>query len=266
MSDIEADPRPRRRAVQYLRMSTDHQRYSIERQSVAIAEYAQARGFEIVRTYADPGKSGLSLKGRKALQQLLADTLSPTRDFSAILVLDVSRWGRFQDPDQAAHYEFICKQAGARIEYCMEPFENDGSITNSIVKVIKRMMAGEYSRDLSAEISAATARHASRGRVQGQHTPYAIRRQLIGPDGRPIQIMEAGDRKILSGSWVRWVPGPEHEIRAVRAIFEMYVRRRIPMQKIVNFLNKTPMALLNSEWVEAVDLAARGRADVHPFV
>jgi DNA invertase Pin-like site-specific DNA recombinase len=56
-------------AAQYLRMSTEHQRYSLENQTAAIAEYAEARGFAIVQTYPDAGKSGLSLKGRAGLQK-----------------------------------------------------------------------------------------------------------------------------------------------------------------------------------------------------
>lgn len=59
---------PRRvRAAQYVRMSTDHQRYSTENQADAIRAYADARGIDIVRTYADHGKSGLSIAGRDSL-------------------------------------------------------------------------------------------------------------------------------------------------------------------------------------------------------
>src|SRR6476646_10511777 len=57
------------RAAQYVRMSTEHQKYSTENQSEAMQEYAARRGIEIVRTYADAGKSGLSLEGRDALKQ-----------------------------------------------------------------------------------------------------------------------------------------------------------------------------------------------------
>ena len=46
------------RAAQYVRMSTDHQRYSTENQAEIIAAYAARRNFEIVRTYADEGRSG----------------------------------------------------------------------------------------------------------------------------------------------------------------------------------------------------------------
>src|SRR5471030_2941515 len=87
------------RAVEYVRMSTEHQQYSTENQADKIREYAVHRGIEIVRTYTDSGKSGLRIDGRVSLQQLLKDVESGTADFTIILVYDVSRWGRFQDAD-----------------------------------------------------------------------------------------------------------------------------------------------------------------------
>jgi Resolvase, N terminal domain len=57
-------------------MSTEHQRYSTENQSDVIAQYAARCGFDIVRTYADHGKSGLRIEGRPALRQLLTDVES----------------------------------------------------------------------------------------------------------------------------------------------------------------------------------------------
>src|SRR5665811_1995542 len=98
----DGDELPRRiRAAQYVRMSTEHQKYSTENQAEIIAQYADRRGFEIVRTYEDTGKSGLRLDGRRALQLLIADVQSGSADFAAILVYDVSRWGRFQDADES---------------------------------------------------------------------------------------------------------------------------------------------------------------------
>ncbi|MDS0863071.1 recombinase family protein, partial [Burkholderia pseudomultivorans] len=89
--------------------------------------FATARNLEIVKIYADEGKSGLRLDGRDQLKALLRDVESGQADYSVILVYDVSRWGRFQDPDEAASYEFGCKRAGVRVLYCAEQFENDGS-------------------------------------------------------------------------------------------------------------------------------------------
>ena len=90
---IEEEPN-KFRAAQYVRMSTEHQQYSTNNQADKILEYAQRRNIEIVCTYADEGKSGLSLGGRASLQKLLADAESGSADFSLVLVYDVSRWGR----------------------------------------------------------------------------------------------------------------------------------------------------------------------------
>jgi DNA invertase Pin-like site-specific DNA recombinase len=108
-------------------MSTDDQQYSITNQRAAISKYALAHGFQVVRTYTDPGCSGITLTRRRGLQQLLADVVSGRARYTAILVYDISRWGRFQDIDEAAHYEFVCKDAGIPIYYCTEQFSNDGT-------------------------------------------------------------------------------------------------------------------------------------------
>jgi hypothetical protein len=34
----------------------------------------------------------------------------------------------FKMLDESAHYEFVCKQAGIKVAYCAEDFENDGSL------------------------------------------------------------------------------------------------------------------------------------------
>src|SRR5438445_13898804 len=78
--------RPAIPAAQYVRMSTEHQRYSTENQADAIAQYAGRFGFEIVRTYADNGKSGLRIEGRDALRRLLNDVESREAGFRPIRV------------------------------------------------------------------------------------------------------------------------------------------------------------------------------------
>lgn len=133
---------PRTRAVIYARMSTEHQQYSTENQCDVIMEYAARNSMDVIRTYADEGKSGLRLDGRDSLKRLIADVESPDRDFDCILVYDVSRWGRFQDADESAYYEYVCRRAGVEVHYCAEQFSNDGSPVSTIVKGVKRAMAG----------------------------------------------------------------------------------------------------------------------------
>ncbi|MGT2430690.1 recombinase family protein [Cupriavidus basilensis] len=92
----DADPTELLQVAQYVRMSTEHQRYSTENQAEAISDYAASHGMQIVRTYRDDGKSGLNLGGREGLRKLLSDVRQGACDFSAVLVYDVSRWGRFR--------------------------------------------------------------------------------------------------------------------------------------------------------------------------
>lgn len=101
-------------------MSTDHQRYSTENQSDVISRYAIERGYEIIETYSDAGRSGLRIEGRDGLSQLLEDIQVGQTNFRTVLVYDISRWGRFQDADESAYYEYICKRAGITVEYCAE--------------------------------------------------------------------------------------------------------------------------------------------------
>ena len=44
-------------AAQYLRVSTEHQQYSLENQSTAIQKYAECSGFGIVHTYSTSRKA-----------------------------------------------------------------------------------------------------------------------------------------------------------------------------------------------------------------
>jgi DNA invertase Pin-like site-specific DNA recombinase len=224
------------RAAQYLRMSTDQQRYSLEHQAAALATYAAERGYVLVRTYEDAGISGVRLHNREGLKQLLADVVTGAADFTRILTYDVSRWGRFQDPDQAAHYEFLCREAGVSIEYCAEPFENDGGLGSTLVKQLKRAMAAEYSRDLSAKVSHAQSRHAQAGFWQGGPPGFALRRQVVNPNGSPGPILNPGEGK-MRDCRVVIVAGPEDEADTVRSIFRMFVVGGMSRRTVATALN-----------------------------
>ncbi|WP_410254116.1 recombinase family protein [Paracoccus aminovorans] len=139
-------------------MSTEHQQYSTQNQAQTIREYAERRGIKIVKTYSDDAKSGLIIGGRMALQQMITDVESGEAEFSVILVYDVTRWGRFQDTDESAYYEYRCRKAGMQVAYCAEQFENDCSPNSTIIKSVKRAMAGEYSRELSVKVFAGQCR------------------------------------------------------------------------------------------------------------
>jgi DNA invertase Pin-like site-specific DNA recombinase len=227
----------RLRGAQYVRMSTDHQKYSTENQADAISAYAARRGIDIVKTYADEGKSGLSIDGRDALKKLIDDVQSGAADFTRVLVYDVSRWGRFQDADESAFYEYICKRAGIFVEYCAEQFENDGSPVSNIVKSVKRSMAGEYSRELSGKVFTGQCRLIELGYRQGGPPGYGLRRQLVDQSGAPKGVLSRGDQKSLQTDRVILVPGPMEEVETVRWIYESFVEHRKSEKEIADLLN-----------------------------
>ena len=141
-----------------------------------------------------------------------------------ILVYDVTRWGRFQDPDEAAHYEFLCKSAGVRVHYSAEHFSNNGDIASTILKGLKRVMAGEYSRELSQNVFAGLSRLAKSGFRTGAIPGYGLRRMLVSADGTRKQQLNQGERKSISTDRVILVLGPPEEIFWVREIYRMFVR------------------------------------------
>jgi DNA invertase Pin-like site-specific DNA recombinase len=229
------------RAAQYVRMSTDLQRYSIENQAVVIAAYAQLHGISIVRTYSDEGISGLKINNRMGLTEMIEDVRCGRNDFGHLLVFDVSRWGRFQDVDESAHYEFICRQAGVKVAYCAEQFDNDGSLLSSIVKNIKRVMAAEYSRELSAKVLAGATRLATLGFKMGGTPGYGLRRLLVNENCQPRGILEAGEYKFLTTDRVKVCPGNADQTEVVSWIFEEYLRGK-PQSEIRRELNRRGVA------------------------
>jgi DNA invertase Pin-like site-specific DNA recombinase len=240
------EPRPvesaLRNAAAYVRMSTEHQQYSTANQLDGLREYAAHHGWNIVKVYADEGRSGLSIEGRAALSQMISEVLTKKVSFAHILVYDVSRWGRFQDPDEAAHYEFICREAGVPVHYCAEPFDNNLSLASTIAKNLKRAMAGEYSRELSVKVFRGACRLVQLGYKQGGSAIYGLRRMLIDHNAQPKAILKRGEQKCLQTDRVVYVPGPEEEIKVVRWIFEAFVVEGLSAAEITRQLNARGIA------------------------
>jgi DNA invertase Pin-like site-specific DNA recombinase len=218
-------------------MSTDHQQYSLDNQADAIARYASLHGFMVVRTYSDAARSGLSLRRRDGLKQLLADVVASAAPFQAILVYDISRWGRFQDLDEAAHYEYLCKSSGVPVHYCAESFVNDKSMPDLIMKALKRTMAGEYSRELSVKVTAGLRRIVGLGYKPGGSAIYGLRRLLLDSDGKPKQILKLGEWKSLVTEHVIYVPGPASECEVIRRIFHEFADEQRSLTSIATRLN-----------------------------
>jgi len=240
---------PEFRAAQYVRASTEHQQYSTENQAEKMLEYAEKRSMEIVCTYSDDGRSGLSIGGRASLQKLIDDVQAGGVDFNVILVYDVSRWGRFQDTDESAYYEYICRRAGIQVAYCAEQFENDGSPNSTIIKSVKRAMAGEYSRELSVKVFAGQCRLIELGFRQGGTAGYGLRRVLVDQTGEIKGPLKFGEHKSLQTDRVILMPGPEEEVVQVNQMFRWLIDEDLTFSEIATRLNEAGVVTdLNRPW------------------
>jgi len=204
-------------------MSTEHQQYSTSNQMDVIRDYAKRRGMQITTEYSDEGKSGLNIQGRDSLAQMIKDVQNGTVPFTNILVYDVSRWGRFQDADESAYYEYICRQAGVAVHYCAEQFENDGSPVSTIVKGVKRAMAGEYSRELSSKVFQGACRLIQLGYKQGGTAGFGLRRMLVDQSGERKAVLKIGEQKSIQTDRVILVAGPAEEVAIVRGIYRDFL-------------------------------------------
>lgn len=230
-------------------MSTDHQQYSLENQKAVIQEYAASHGLSIGQTYSDPAKSGLTLRGRTGLCKLLQDVTQGKQRYSVILVYDVSRWGRFQDDDEAACYEFICRRAGISVRYCAETFTNDQTVSSTLMKGLKRAMASEFSRELGGQVFEAKARVAASGFWAGGRPPFGFRRYLVSSDSSCNQFLRRGERKNLRTDHVKLVPGPPKDVRCVRKIFRMARSGQMTYADMARALNRQGFCHAGRSWI-----------------
>jgi hypothetical protein len=164
----------------------------------------------------------------------------------------VSRWGRFQDADESAYYEYICRRAKIEVHYCAEEFQNDGSPVSTIVKGVKRAMAGEYSRELSAKVFIGQCRLIELGFHQGGSPGFGLRRMLCDASGREKGLLSRGEQKSIQTDRVVLVPGPQEEIEIVRWMYQTFVEQRIAESKLAQILNDRRITTdLGRPWTSA---------------
>ncbi|WP_159591326.1 recombinase family protein [Hydrogenophaga sp. BPS33] len=208
-------------AAAYVRMSTDQQDLSIGTQLDAIEAYASANALEVMRLYKDEGRSGLAISKREGMKQLLRDVMDEPRPFDVILVYDVSRWGRFQDVDAGAYYEYTCKLHGAKVVYVQERFGADDDPMTALMKAMQRTMAAKYSRDLGVKTRAGQDRAVKLGFQMGGLPCIGLSRVAIDRDGNRRSLAR-GQHKAMQSEHIAWVPGPQHEVDLVNRIFRLY--------------------------------------------
>jgi DNA invertase Pin-like site-specific DNA recombinase len=226
-------------AVAYYRHSAqDRQENSIPIQREQVRQFATEHGIEIIKEFADHGKSGLSTEGRDNFKRMLEMVIDTSIKFKYILVLDVSRWGRFQDIDMSAHYRALCKKYGREVIYTTIGFPKEDDPMHFMQLNFEGYRAATYSRELSGKVFRGCAKIAQQGFRAGGIPPYGLHRLLLDEQHNPVQILKPGQRKSIQNQRVTLTPGDKKEQNVIRQIFNEFVYERKTQKEIAEMLNQ----------------------------
>ncbi|MDX9974616.1 MAG: recombinase family protein [FCB group bacterium] len=234
--------RPKRafakRAVAYYRHSAqERQENSVEIQQDQVRKFAADNGIEIIEEFIDRGKTGLITEGRDAFKRMLSGIQSGKYDCDYVLVLDVSRWGRYQNTDISAYYTGLCEMQGKQVIYTSIGFPPANDLIHMVRVNIERYQAANYSRELSLKVFKGCAKIASQGYRAGGTPPYGLHRLLLDERRQPVQELSPGQRKSIQNQRVTLTPGDPNHIAVVKRIFRAFTQGRKPPKEIADTLN-----------------------------
>jgi DNA invertase Pin-like site-specific DNA recombinase len=216
-------------AIGYVRVSTEQQagetRTSLPEQIRAITEHALKLGRVLLEEsiFIDPGVSGATAEGRPGFMAMLRyceQHPRPSKALGVIVVLNDSRFGRFDDVEEAGHWRFVLKKLGWIVRF-VEGDDVEDPFARMMIRGIGAAQATEYRQNLRR-----TARRASRATAErgqwGREAPFGYRRLATRTDGSQ-RVLDLGQRK-SDDEIVRLTLGPEAEQELIRSIFETYAR------------------------------------------
>lgn len=230
----------RKKAIAYYRHSAENkQENSVAIQRQLTEKFAFENDIEIIHEESDEGKSGL-LSTRIGFEKLFANWIENPEapKFDYVLVYDVSRWGRFQDQDEAAYFTHICTKFGKKVIYVSLGFPNEeNSFFSGLGIMFERYMASEYSRQLSSKVFYGCIKVSEQGYSAGGTAVYGMARQLLDVDKNPIRILKIGEHKQIANERVTFIPKNDETTETVREIFRLFVKEKYLIPKIVTHLN-----------------------------
>jgi DNA invertase Pin-like site-specific DNA recombinase len=235
---VQPQELPKTRAVAYYRHSAqDRQENSIPIQRDQVREWANKNGVEIIHEFSDAGKSGLNSEGRPAFTEMMEEWVKKRKDFSYILCLDVSRWGRFQDIDLSAQFSAECRKNNKQVIYTTigKPREDDPLYP--VYVQFERFRAAQYSRELSDKVWRGCVKISEQGYWAGGSPPYGLRRLLLDEKREPLQPLEPGQRKGIQNQRVTLVEGDATQVAIIQRIFHEFVELIHSEYRIAEGLN-----------------------------
>lgn len=171
--------------------------------------YCERNGMDLVRIYADEGKSGTSLRNRRELIRLLKD--AEGREFSQVLIKDVSRLAR----NTVDFLTSIRKLKSLGIEVIFVNYDQTTSQSSEFMLTMLSAIAQEESANTSKRVKFGKKENAKNGRV-----PNIV----YGYEKIPKEYF-----KLVVN---------EEEAKVVRRIFRMYAEEGYGSNRIAKQLNE----------------------------
>jgi len=199
-------------AVCHLRRSSDQQEQSLPDQKREVTKYAEANGYQLLHWYQDDAISGDDTLRRHGFLDMHAVACG-NRDFNAILVWDIDRFGRFHSME-AGYWVHPLMKAGVRLVSVTEGPVNWDDFTGRVVYSLKqegkyhRVVAGDVrARDGFAQAKVKVNAESKQIRIPNAHpalieqeTWEKVQEKLVARKGRTTPWrQENGDLYLLSG-------------------------------------------------------------------
>ncbi|MDP8212774.1 MAG: recombinase family protein, partial [Candidatus Zapsychrus exili] len=178
-----------KRAIAYLRKSTDMQETSLEQQKKDILVFADANEIEVIRFFEEEA-CGENVEGRPIFQEMIDYCRTSNEPFQYVLVPDISRWGRFQDPTETFYWIHEVKRYHKEPIFVNEGFKSD-DIGTSLMKLIKSSEASEYLKKIRQNTIRGMKFHAGKGYWMGGKAPYGYERMIVETG----QVLKGGEHK-----------------------------------------------------------------------
>ncbi len=191
------------RAVFYARVSTEEEKQlnALEKQVQENKDIIASKGWKLVDSYIDEGKSGTTTKRRGEYQRLYNDM--ETDKFDIIVIKSQDRLQR----NTFEWYRFVdhLNKTGKKLFLYMDnkffvPAED------ALITGIKAILAEEYSRDLSKKLN-----NANKRRIE------------MALNGGALSAMGNGKSLVYKIEDGKWVKDPEEE-KLGKKIFELYLQ------------------------------------------
>ena len=241
-----------RRAVAYYRHSAeDKQENSVAIQKEQTEKFAREEGIEIIHYEADEGVSGLT-SNRPSFRRLFAEWVenpdAPPFDF--VLVLEVSRWGRFQKGTEGPYHEHRCFLQGKEVVYADTGFaREDQRFMYGVQHSLKQEMASEFSRGLSVKVHRGSVKVSQQGYSAGGTACYGMARLLLSESKEPIRVLKKGEHKQIANERVTFIPLGDETNDIIREIFHLVIDEWKMPEEIADILNGRGISAANgAEW------------------